>query len=306
MDSSDSETEQQKKILNQQNEADITDDESEPGLDFEQKGNVKEVLENSPQDSEEESEEDSEKVDDVEDDEPVDDKKEDGDGDNDDDDDDDDDDDNDDEKEDGELSDNDEKEDGELSDDDDDDDDDDDEKEDGELSDEDDDDDDNNDGDEKEDGEDEQKESKMELPQESDTSDSYDESENEDEYFKLEQELEKSDLIDMHPEIKQPSYEEMMALCKIVRNDRGLIVDDLHKTLPFVTKYEYTKVIGLRAKQLNNGADPFIDIEPEIIDGYTIALKEFEQKKIPFIISRPMPNGSKEYWKLADLEIIHF
>ena len=48
------------------------------------------------------------------------------------------------------------------------------------------------------------------------------------------------------------------------------------------------------------------DFEPNIIDGYTIAVREFEAKKLPFIICRPMPNGAMEYWKLRDLEIVHF
>ena len=37
---------------------------------------------------------------------------------------------------------------------------------------------------------------------------------------------------------------------------------------------------------------------------HLIALKEFNEKKIPFIIKRPMPNGGCEYWKFEDLEII--
>jgi DNA-directed RNA polymerase I, II, and III subunit RPABC2 len=41
-----------------------------------------------------------------------------------------------------------------------------------------------------------------------------------------------------------------------------------------------------------------------MIDGYLIALKEFEEKKIPFIIRRPLPDGTSEYWRLSDLEII--
>jgi hypothetical protein len=41
-----------------------------------------------------------------------------------------------------------------------------------------------------------------------------------------------------------------------------------------------------------------------MIDGYLIALKEFEQKKIPFILRRPLPNGGCEYWRLSDLEMI--
>ena len=30
------------------------------------------------------------------------------------------------------------------------------------------------------------------------------------------------------------------------------------------------------------------------------------KKKIPFIIKRPIPGGAFEYWKLKDLEIIHY
>jgi len=33
-------------------------------------------------------------------------------------------------------------------------------------------------------------------------------------------------------------------------------------------------------------------------------LEEYKQKKIPFIIQRPLPNGGIEMWKFADLEII--
>jgi len=71
-----------------------------------------------------------------------------------------------------------------------------------------------------------------------------------------------------------------------------------------LTKYEKARIIGERAKQLNSGAMPTIEIESNIIDGYLIALKEFEQKKIPFIVKRPLPNGGCEYWRFSDLEVI--
>ena len=35
-----------------------------------------------------------------------------------------------------------------------------------------------------------------------------------------------------------------------------------------------------------------------------IAVKELEQKKTPFIIRRPLPNGGSEYWRVQDLEIL--
>ena len=81
-------------------------------------------------------------------------------------------------------------------------------------------------------------------------------------------------------------------------------MDPLHQTLPFLTKYEKTRILGERTHQINSGAKPFIPVETDIIDGYLIALKELEQKKIPFIVKRPLPNGGCEYWKLKDLEIV--
>ena len=81
-------------------------------------------------------------------------------------------------------------------------------------------------------------------------------------------------------------------------------MDPLHTTLPFVTKYERARILGERTKQLNAGAKALVEVEPEVIDGYLIALKEFEEKKIPFIVKRPMPNGGCEYWKLKDLDIL--
>ena len=123
---------------------------------------------------------------------------------------------------------------------------------------------------------------------------------------KLEKDVDNDIILKHHPEIIQNNYDEILALCKIIRNDKGIIVDDLHKTYPFITKYEYARIIGMRSKQLNNGADPFVKVDRGMIDGYTIALKEMEEKKIPFIIARPLPNGGREYWKLQDLELIHF
>ena len=46
-------------------------------------------------------------------------------------------------------------------------------------------------------------------------------------------------------------------------------------------------------KQLNAGGKPFVAVDENVIDGYLIALKEFEDKKLPFIVKRPLPNGIK-------------
>ena len=133
-----------------------------------------------------------------------------------------------------------------------------------------------------------------------------DEEDNDENLKKLERDIDNDKILKHHPEIIQNNYNEILALCKIIRNDKGIIVDELHKTYPFITKYEYARIIGMRAKQINNGADPFVKVDREMIDGYTIAQKEMEEKKVPFIIARPLPNGGREYWKVQDLELIHF
>jgi DNA-directed RNA polymerase I, II, and III subunit RPABC2 len=107
-----------------------------------------------------------------------------------------------------------------------------------------------------------------------------------------------------HPELKTLNYEEIETLCVVVRDNKGIIIDPLHKTLPILSRYEKARILGERAEQINSGAQPFIEVESSMIDGYLIAMKELEQKKIPFIIQRPLPNGGCEYWRLSDLEII--
>jgi DNA-directed RNA polymerase I, II, and III subunit RPABC2 len=130
------------------------------------------------------------------------------------------------------------------------------------------------------------------------------EDEDEDYLQKIDDDLHNHFLQSFHPELLQHNYEEVAALTKVTRNKDGIIIDPLHRTLPFITRYERAKILGERASQLEAGAKPMIKVEPNVLDGYLIALKEFEEKKIPFIVKRPLPNGSCEYWKLQDLEII--
>ena len=111
-------------------------------------------------------------------------------------------------------------------------------------------------------------------------------------------------ILDFHPEKKIHNYEEVKNFSKIKRDKQNNIVDLFHKTTPILTKYERTKVLGQRAKQIDEGASPMIDFGSNIIDGYIIALEELKQKKLPFIIRRPIPNGGVEYWPVKELEVI--
>jgi len=135
-------------------------------------------------------------------------------------------------------------------------------------------------------------------------SDEDDDEYDEDYLKKFDENLQEKTIENYHPELHIHNYEEIETLSIIVRDINGYIIDPFHKTNPFLSRYEKARILGERAKQINEGAEPFIEIDETIIDGYLIASKELEQKKIPFIIQRPLPNGGCEYWKVSDLEVI--
>ena len=144
----------------------------------------------------------------------------------------------------------------------------------------------------------------MEFSEDEEEENDDDDELNENYLQKLDHDVKQNIISEFHPELNTHSMEEVEASCTVIRDDRGVIIDPLHRTIPFVTRYEKARAIGERAKQINSGAKPFVEIDQSMIDGYLIALKEFEEKKIPFIIRRPLPNGTSEYWRLSDLEII--
>jgi len=142
-------------------------------------------------------------------------------------------------------------------------------------------------------------------PDEDEDEDDEDADKDSSEYFqKLTASVSESYINTYHPESMSHNYDEIQTLSRVVRDSTGVIVDDLHRTIPIMTKYEKTRILGQRAKQLNEGAPAFIKIDSTVIDGYLIAMKELEQKKTPFIIRRPLPNGGSEYWRIQDLEIL--
>ena len=81
-------------------------------------------------------------------------------------------------------------------------------------------------------------------------------------------------------------------------------LDVNHRTYPFLTNFERTKIIGLRANQISRGAVPLVVVPKHISDVRDIARLELEQKRLPYIIKRPLPNGTFEYWRLVDLLIL--
>ena len=77
-----------------------------------------------------------------------------------------------------------------------------------------------------------------------------------------------------------------------------------HMSPPFLTVYERTKILGTRTNQLAEGARPFVTVPEHMINPLDIAKLELEQRRLPFIVKRPMPDGTFEFWRLSDLMIL--
>jgi DNA-directed RNA polymerase I, II, and III subunit RPABC2 len=85
-----------------------------------------------------------------------------------------------------------------------------------------------------------------------------------------------------------------------VTYDNMHLQDKKRKTIPILTKYEEARIIGKRAMQISKGAYPLVDIG-NLENPVDIALKELHEKKIPYIIRRPLPNGTYEDWRVDEL-----
>jgi DNA-directed RNA polymerase I, II, and III subunit RPABC2 len=125
-------------------------------------------------------------------------------------------------------------------------------------------------------------------------------------------------LLRQHPEIWIPYEDQVRSQLNIVpaepeAEEKPIVaagyrdlqrVDSKHTTYPFLSNYEKTKIVSFRASQIDNGAKPYIVVQPGITDSAIIAAMELEAKKLPFIIKRPLPDGTFEVWRLADLVIV--
>ena len=80
--------------------------------------------------------------------------------------------------------------------------------------------------------------------------------------------------------------------------------DTNHKSPPFLTVFERTKILGTRTNQLADGARPFVIVPEYMKNPLDIAKLELEQRRLPFIVKRPMPDGTFEFWRLSDLMIL--
>ena len=100
-----------------------------------------------------------------------------------------------------------------------------------------------------------------------------------------------------HPEVKPVFRKEVAEAIKQPRITRE-----------YFTKYEYTSLIATRAQQLAEGAKPLVSLDGLKVSDpmfvWNVAKREIEQRKLPFVIRRQLPDGTAEYWSAQELEII--
>jgi len=100
-----------------------------------------------------------------------------------------------------------------------------------------------------------------------------------------------------------------MAAPAIIIDDVSKVFDsdtDKYLSLPYMTKYEFDQLIGLRATHLARGAPAFVDIPADYaiksnMELRDIAVREMVTKRLPYIVKRTLPNGQHEYWPVNKL-----
>ena len=70
----------------------------------------------------------------------------------------------------------------------------------------------------------------------------------------------------------------------------------------YLSKFELTRVLGVRATQIANGAPSTVDIPPGVIDPVVIARMEMRAHMIPITITRTFPNGTEKVLKVSEME----
>jgi len=106
-------------------------------------------------------------------------------------------------------------------------------------------------------------------------------------------------------ELSEKELEQLDKECKIIHDREIIEVNPGHEPTeitssvkgkimmgpPTLTRFEKARIMGARALQLSLGAPPFIEIPEGINTSLDIALAELEQRVIPIIIRRKLPNG---------------
>lgn len=81
-------------------------------------------------------------------------------------------------------------------------------------------------------------------------------------------------------------------------NSNNIIYDDI----PTLTTYEVDAIISARARLIQDGAHPAVDIKS--MDPIEIAMEELKEHKVPLILMRRYPNGVVDKISLFETDYI--
>ncbi|KAL7273332.1 subunit common to RNA polymerases I, II, and III [Rhizina undulata] len=84
------------------------------------------------------------------------------------------------------------------------------------------------------------------------------------------------------------------------KEDDKRVPRDKRMTTPFMTKYERARLLGTRALQISMNAPVLVDTGGET-DPLQIAIKEMQEKKLPLVVRRYLPDRSYEDWTIQEL-----
>ena len=115
--------------------------------------------------------------------------------------------------------------------------------------------------------------------------------------------------VDDIPDIEEEDEEEVIVVNELENYQKTF--NKLHKLsskdkisfmkrYPYLTSFEYARVIGERAEQIQRGAEPFVEVG-SLTKTVDIAKKELKEGKFPFVLRRTLPDGSYYDFKISEL-----
>jgi DNA-directed RNA polymerase subunit K/omega len=123
---------------------------------------------------------------------------------------------------------------------------------------------------------------------------------------KMEDELEKQDGeaedAGEDEEADEAEEEEAEEEEEIPKKVSRVVPSNLRKTIPVMTKFEYSYLVSQRAMAIENGS-PLMNPDTTHIHSIDIAKEETAKGLNPIIIQRILPNGDIEEWKCSELRL---
>jgi len=121
-------------------------------------------------------------------------------------------------------------------------------------------------------------------------------------------------LFEKNTEITEKQQAEIDQMCETIRNREIIYKETEHEPEeitsehneiitgpPVLTRFEKARIMGARALQLSLGAPPFLSIPKDTSTSLEIAMDELNERLIPIVIRRVLPNGDYQ-----NIPISHF